>query len=275
MSGPDVTAPKKPPDQHLQAVQERLVARAQARRADAPGVFVRRYQYSAEQIPGWVVTRARTVEPTGRPGVLRLTQLTLAVADAPAELVKLDVYETPSPEAARELLLELLTGYQSLPGRVELADDVGDADVAFPGDGTRIFTRGNLVLLLVNAGGHARTVCELARSIDSFLMAPPAEAAPAAAAPAGRAAATAEASEASSASEAPGPSGAMTRYMVSRGTLRQEADGSIVAQEPAGRPVVSRFDAGRDGWQAEGGSRDDEPRAPQRRRPRRKNKKKS
>jgi hypothetical protein len=170
MSGPDVTPPGKPSELHLRAVRERIIARPSVRAAAAPGVFFRSFHHNEAQTPGWKLKRARTLSQTGLPNVLRVTHLSLAAADAPACLVKVEVYETPSPEAARELMLDLLTGFQSLPERVELEEAIGEASVVFPRDTARLVARGNLVVVLANAGTQLASVGEIARSLDRFLM---------------------------------------------------------------------------------------------------------
>jgi hypothetical protein len=229
MSGPDVTTPpREPSDKHLRAVRERIVPRASAPRLAGPAIFIRRFQYSEVQTPGWTLKRARALAPTGRPNVIRLTQLSLAAADEPARLLKLDVYETPSPEAARELMVELLTGFQSLPGQVELDEEIGEADLVFPLDTARLVVRGNLVMLLANAGAQVTSVGDVARSLDRFLV--------------GVAVPSTSTTAAGTAVEV------MMRFTAGTGSLRQRDDGVVVTQEGTEVPAEAAFDAVNERW---------------------------
>jgi len=230
MPGPDVTPPAKPSELHLRAVRERIVARSKARSAVAPGVFFRSFQYDSAQTPGWTLKRARTVL-TGVPGIFRLTQLTLAAAEAPACTVKLEVYETRSPEAARELLVDLLTGFQSLPELVELEDGIGETAVVFPRDTARLLARGNLVVLIANSGSQLRGVSGIARALDQFLLEAP----------------VAGANAAAAALTAP-TAGVMTRFATDAGPLRQTSDGAVVTEEGAEVPPESAFDVRNQRW---------------------------
>jgi hypothetical protein len=212
MPGPDVTPTAAA---HLEAVRRRLVG-AKAR-ATGPGIFVRQYRHSAAQTPDWQLLRQREVPTAGRADLLRLTQLTLAAVGQPRQLIKIEVYETPSPEAAHELLVELLTSFQALPDTIELSHEMGDAVIALPGDLARLFARGNLVITLASAGEEHAAVGAAARSVDRFLTAPPHRAA-------------ARRKRSAKAPSAVATADAMVRYVASEGPIRLQADGKLKAE---------------------------------------------
>jgi hypothetical protein len=236
MPGPDVRSTAAA---HLEAVRRRLVtARAQA---SGPGIFVRLYRHSAAQTPDWRLLRQRQVPAAGRADLLRLTQLMLASVAQPQRLIKLEVYETPSPEAAQTLLVELLTSFQALPDALELGHEVGDAGIALPGDMARLFTRGNLVVTLASAGTERVAVGEAARSVDHFLTAPPVTSASSAKRKR-RVAAEAAADE-----PAAVDTDAMVRYVSSKGPIRLQANGELTV-EVGELPAAQVLDDRVDGW---------------------------
>jgi hypothetical protein len=230
---PDVNG--RPAPEHIEAVRRRLAVGGPA--TTSPGLFVRNYRHTAAQTPGWRPTRVRQPVPAARPDVLRLTQVMLAAEDAGPGLVKLEVYETASAEAARELLVELLTGFQALPEALTVGRDLGEADVVLPGDQARLFARGNLVLALTGAGPLPGGVGAIASSVDRFLTA-----APRGAAPRRRRAAHAAAGPAAEA-----PEGAMLRFVHAGGSLSQGDDGVIRAADGS-TPAAHALDEREDAW---------------------------
>lgn len=238
MPGPDVSSTATA---HLEAVRRRLVsARSQA---SGPGIFVRLYRHSAGQTPDWQLLRQRQVPTTGRADLLRLTQLTLASVAQPQRLIKVEVYETPSPEAAQSLLVELLTSFQALPDAVVLGHDVGEAGIALPGDMARLFARGNLVVTLASVGAERSAVGEAARSVDQFLTAPPLASAP------GAKRKRRAAAEAAADKSAAAGADTMVRYVSSKGPIRLRADGELAA-EVGELPAAQVLDDRVDGWMA-------------------------
>lgn len=219
MPGPHVTPPGGPAPAHLEAIRRRL-SEAQVLPAPSAALLVRHYRHSSAQMPGWVLLRERHVDARGRSGLLRASHLMLQAAGNLARKLKLEVYETTSPEAARELLVELLTAFETLPARLAVGHEVGDADVMLPLDRVRLFTRGNLAVAVSNAGTDLVAAGEAAQALDAFIVAPPLpERLPRAAALGRRA----EATEAvAAASGEP-----MERYVAASGSLRQRDDGSI------------------------------------------------
>lgn len=231
----------------MRAIRERIVAHVAAleRSAQPSAILIQSYRHSDVQTPGWILKRAKTLEATGRPGVRRLTQLTLAARDAVSELLKLDVYETDSAQTARSLLIELLTSFQSLPEKIVVGSEVGEMDIILPGDSAGVFTRGNLLVTLANAGTRMRPVRELARAFDASLIAQPAS------------------RERSKATSESAPRATMRKFVSMTGSLRQQDDGSVVAEDAAA-PAAYLFDEADATWH-EVEDPDEGPRQPPRR----------
>jgi hypothetical protein len=165
--------------------------------------------------------------------VLRFTEVTLVGVDDPARVLKLDVYETVSPDVARTLLIELLTGFQALPDKLPVSQGVGDAEISLPGDRVLLFTRGNLAIVVANAGEQPQPVSEIARSLDTFLIAPPR-----AGEPVRMTAARTERSEADP----------MLKYTAESGVLRQQEDGSVALEGGAQSHMAFVLDEPGDAW---------------------------
>lgn len=247
MPGSDVKPPTGAVAAHLEAVRQRLTSATATRSMAAQqSVFVRNYRHSEGQTPGWRVLRERQLQAGPRAGLLRWSQLTLQSMDQPAHQLKLDVYETVSPQAAQQLMIELLTGFQALPASLSIGRDIGDADVVLPGDRVRLFTRGNLAVAVANAGPQLVPVGELARSLDAFLIAAPLaiQAARGAATPPAAtmdfaAVATAAASRAAE---------PMLRWVTELGTLQQREDGSIEVEGGPQSAALNAQDEQGQGW---------------------------
>lgn len=217
---------------HLEAIRRRLVGAKS--RATGPGTFVRQYRHSAGQTPDWQLLLQRQVPTAGRADLLRVTQLMLVAVGQAQRLVKVEVYETSSPEAARSLLVELLTTFQALPDMIQLGHEVGDAVIELPGDMARLFARGNLVVSLASAGAERAAVGEAARSLDRFLTAPPLST-------------VARRKRKSTAERAVASADAMVRYVASEGPIRLQADGELKA-EIGELPAAQVLDDHLDGW---------------------------
>ncbi len=255
MPSPDV---KPTAAAHLQAVRQRLLGPATKAVSPGPGIFVRQYRHSAGQTPAWQLLRQRQVPAAGRAGLLRLTQLTLAAQGRAQQVIKVEVYETSGPEAAYELLVELLTAFQALPETLELGDEVGEVVIAMPGDMARLFARGNLVVTLASVGAERVAVGDAARSVDQFLTAPPRgmvaqPAAESANKAAGKSAAKGKrrpaAEPAAAEAVADADADAMVRYVASAGPIRLQDDGTLKAEAGA-MPAAQVLDERADGWVA-------------------------
>jgi hypothetical protein len=84
-------------------------------------------------------------------------------------LVRVDLYECDSIQAAREFLLRLLGEFQSNQ-IVRREGMVGDVAFSYPGDTMVLFSRSNIVTWLRNAGPKVVSVTFLAKQFDTHLL---------------------------------------------------------------------------------------------------------
>jgi|tagenome__1003787_1003787.scaffolds.fasta_scaffold20419364_2 hypothetical protein len=114
--------------------------------------------------PGWKLQRTDPLSGEGLPGGIR----TMWVRDEGAVL-SVEIWQCASPAAARELLLQVLEQFES--PRVERAQGAAAVgEVAFVhGEQTLLFARGNLVVLVRNAGARIVSVLDAARTLDDGL----------------------------------------------------------------------------------------------------------
>ena len=115
----------------------------------------------------WTARRAEPVNvPRARAASLSMWQQ----ADSVEALLRLDLIETDSATAAREMLLELLDQFQS--PQIQRVVDPSAGELAFiaPGDTVILFARGNVVALIRNAGRRVIPVAEFARLVDGRLQ---------------------------------------------------------------------------------------------------------
>ncbi|MCL4850859.1 MAG: hypothetical protein KJZ78_05690 [Bryobacteraceae bacterium] len=120
---------------------------------------------------------------TTSPPYLALTETLWHPSAGPnSALMSVWIYECSSRTAAHQLLLQSLAQFQ-LPGMVRTEETaVGDVAFALPSGALMLFARGNLVVLVRNAGRQVVPVMEHARRLDEQLISKPeavkAEAAP-------------------------------------------------------------------------------------------------
>jgi hypothetical protein len=84
-------------------------------------------------------------------------------------LIRVELYECDSIQAAREFLLRLLGEFQS--NKIERREGmVGDVAFSYPGDTMVLFSRSNIVTWLRNAGPKVVSVTFLAKQFDAHLL---------------------------------------------------------------------------------------------------------
>jgi hypothetical protein len=114
------------------------------------------------EAPGWTLVRSKRNEGAGPPSLVSMWRR----PDADDEVVSVRIVECPSPDAAREQLLEELGAMQS-PVIERQAGRDAPGDVAFGlGETMVAFARANLVLVISNAGRKAVSVTAVARDLD-------------------------------------------------------------------------------------------------------------
>jgi hypothetical protein len=119
------------------------------------------------ELGGWT---ARRVQPVNVPGA-RAAHLSMWQQGASAEnLLRLDVTEAPSASAAREVVLELLGQFQSPEIRRLPDPPAGELAFGAPGETVILFARGNVVVMVRNAGRRVVAVTDFAHVVDGRLV---------------------------------------------------------------------------------------------------------
>jgi hypothetical protein len=125
---------------------------------------VKRPSLSGDEIAGWTLHRARTIELEATPPFIRSSWVRAAGENDPLLLVDLNIAD--SPDEARALALLLLGDFQS--PEVTRRTDRPVGEVSF-GDGSSswiVFVRGNLVVWLRNGGRRIVPVLDAAEAVD-------------------------------------------------------------------------------------------------------------
>ncbi len=134
-------------------------------------LFIWKLFLSGNEFPGWQAYRIRPVEVPGWP------PSTQSVWQRPGggrdQRFRVDLFECASRIAAHEFLVERLGEFQTtLVARQEQAA-VGDVAFAVPEDKDILFARGNVVLLVRNAGRDLVPITGIARLFDQDLASRP------------------------------------------------------------------------------------------------------
>ncbi len=153
------------------ALQTRLQqAKWRGRNLLDEGLFVQHYQFYPDQLPGWHVVRSREIRLPDLPPLVRVM---LQADDDRNRLLKVDVYEARSREAAHDLIIEILAGFQLLPDEAQAGDQVGDVTFIVSREQGVVFCRSNLVCTVLNAGAHAISANEVATLLDQAIVSKP------------------------------------------------------------------------------------------------------
>ena len=140
-------------------------------RPTGEALFIWRFFLAGRELPGRRALRVENVEAPGvSPSIRSIWGTEPEDADAP--LFRVDVYEAASRVEARELLLHRLAQFQS-PLIERRREAPGDVAFGMPDDRSLVFSRGNMVVLVLNAGDNVETVEPVARELDHLFSAPP------------------------------------------------------------------------------------------------------
>ncbi len=119
------------------------------------------------ELPDWSANRIQRMSTKNFPPYVR--SMWQPRAEGTEVLVRVEVYECASTQAAREFLLRLLGEFQS--NQIERRDNVaGDVAFVYAGDTMVLFSRNNVVVWLRNAGAEVVSVAFLAKQIDAHLL---------------------------------------------------------------------------------------------------------
>lgn len=155
----------------MHAEQKRfLQERYEFRKWQAPRKSGRRVvtglDLEALNIRGWTLERAKLEDQA----TVRTIHSLWRRAEAQDELLSIDLFECESSKGAHNQLLEVLGNVES--GAVERRTGTNDpGEVAFGLEDTMaLFARGNVVVMVRNAGPRIVPVTGVARQLDSLVM---------------------------------------------------------------------------------------------------------
>jgi hypothetical protein len=131
----------------------------------AAGPTVRDFAFRGDELPGWALVKARRNDALDPP---RLDTFWRPADGSPDTLLGVQVIERPSVVAAREALLGVLADVQSTA--IVRRTDLQIGDVLFGQEFMLAFTRGNLAVVVRNAGRKVMPVEELAQSVDALIV---------------------------------------------------------------------------------------------------------
>lgn len=128
---------------------------------------LRNISLSGIESPDWSAYRIQRMTTKDFPPYVRsMWQSSTAGTEV---LIRVDLYECDSIQAAREFLLRILGEFQS--NKIERREGmVGDVAFSYPGDTMVLFSRSNIVVWLRNAGPKVVSVTFLAQQIDAHLL---------------------------------------------------------------------------------------------------------
>lgn len=129
------------------------------------GPVIRDFGLTGDELTGWELVRTKRQDALRPP---RLDTFWQRAGEPTEILLGVHVTECASVVAAREALLDALGDFQS-PG-VGRRTDLGIGDVAFGDGSVLLFARGNLMVLVRNAGRQVDPVIEPARTLDAHLV---------------------------------------------------------------------------------------------------------
>jgi hypothetical protein len=141
--------------------------------ATGQALHIWRFFLGGRELPGRRALRIETVEAPGISPAIR----SIWTADEEEAIdtphFRVDLYEAPSRVEARELLLRLLAQFQSPLVERKSINAPGELAFGMPNDYSLVFTRGNMVVLALNAGRQVETVEPVARELDRLFTAAP------------------------------------------------------------------------------------------------------
>ena len=139
-------------------------------RSTDEALFIWRFFLAGAELPDRRPLRIENVEAPGLPPAIRSMWAAGNGEPLDAPVFRVDVYEAPSRAEAHEVLLGRLAQFES--PRIERKSAPGDVAFGGPDDHVLLFSRGNIVALLRNAGSEIAPVGPVARELDLLFTAP-------------------------------------------------------------------------------------------------------
>lgn len=152
----------------LRAVRKDVFERVAKARRPGAHLFVRDFFLGPHSLAGWKLLQLQQFKIEGRTPASR--SFWKKLEDGSDTVLRLDVSEHPSSEAAADSLLRVLAGFE-LPG-VEFVGDKIIGGLAFANSSFYVilFMSGNLVFLLRNTGRDATVLTKVAESLNQSLL---------------------------------------------------------------------------------------------------------
>jgi len=127
---------------------------------------IKDFDFDGSEIHGWTLQRVRRDEHVKPPMIRSIWRH----GESDKELLSVDVFVCASVKAAHDQLIEVLGNFES--NAVERRTEKNAlGEVAFAlGDTMMLFSRGNLVVLIRNAGPKVVSVRAIARGLDALLV---------------------------------------------------------------------------------------------------------
>ena len=124
---------------------------------------VRKFAFTGDELPGLRLDRVDRREEAQPP---RLTAFWRRAATQ--AVVRIDVFECASVNAAHEYLIDALNEFES--AGIGRRTDLTLGDVAFGTDSVALFARANLVVLVRKAAPQPEPVTPIAQTIDTVIL---------------------------------------------------------------------------------------------------------
>lgn len=148
-------------------------------------LFIWHFFLRGDEFPNWQPHQIRELGPL--PAGERTRSLGGDIGEAPRLIqsvwrpstgsagvaFSLDSYECSSRSAAHELLIRILSNFQSPLVARQPKPTVGDVTFVHPGNGIILFARANHVIVIRSIGGTSVPVTDLARQFDNELIEKP------------------------------------------------------------------------------------------------------
>ena len=119
-------------------------------------------------IPGWMVVRSQRKVDLDPPRSDTLWRPTDSTPTESVPLVRVEIFELPTVEAARAHLLAVLADIQS--AEFARRTDLAIGDVVFGFDTALLFARTNVIVFIRNAERRTVVVTPIAQAIDAMLV---------------------------------------------------------------------------------------------------------
>ncbi len=134
--------------------------------------FIYKYFITASCIKNWRLHRQRPITVAEMPRCIQ--SMWRNPQGAPDALLRFDIYECDSHNAAHEFLVQFITQFQT--AEIYRRDDISVGDVMFipKSEQAVLFVRANLLVFIADVGNTRAPLTEIARDLDEGFIVKPA-----------------------------------------------------------------------------------------------------